>query len=57
MVILIVLVFFIQFFSSWIFKPLTELITITLEIHSLPFLLLILFIYLFIRNGKDYNAG
>ena len=43
-------IFLIQFFSYWIFGPLTKFITDLVEIRFLAILLLLIFIFLF--SGK-----
>ncbi len=52
MLLLLFVVFLIQFFTFWIFEPLTTFLTYFLEVRFLPVLVLLIFIYFFSSNSN-----
>ena len=47
MFILLFIILLIQFFTYWVFQPMTSFLQYFLEIRSFPYILLISFIFLF----------
>ena len=55
MFLLLFFVLFIQFFTYWIFEPLTSFLVYFFEIRSLPIISLVAFILLFSTKNIKHN--
>jgi len=53
MFLLLFFVLLIQFFTYWIFEPITKILTHTVELRFLPFFLILLFIFFFSKEKID----
>ncbi len=53
MLFLFFFIFLVQFFSYWIFEPLTEFLTNLIELKFLTTFLLLIFIFLFSTKKSD----
>ena len=55
MLLLLFIIFLIQFFVYWIFEPISHFLTSTLELRFLPIIALLLFLFLFTSEKNNVD--